>query len=68
MKSIITRAATRTETKQATGTETDKVAITIMAVASGLVGAWVVACLAVAVVASGGPVALVGSWLKAITG
>lgn len=36
--------------------------------AAAVVGAWVVSCLVAAVITAGGPLALAGSWLSAVTG
>lgn len=38
------------------------------AMAAGLVGAWAVSCLVAGVIAAGGPLGLVSSWIGAVTG
>ncbi|MFZ5774115.1 MAG: hypothetical protein ACOY3Z_01325 [Thermodesulfobacteriota bacterium] len=35
---------------------------------AAVVGAWVVSCLVAAAITAGGPLALIGSWIAAVTG
>ena len=37
-------------------------------VIGALVGVWGLACLAAGIIQSGGPLALIGNWFKAVTG
>ncbi len=50
------------------GTEISKVSVTVVAVFGGIVGLWSLASLIGGLVASGGPLALVGNWFKAVSG
>lgn len=43
-------------------------AIGIAAFAVGVLGAWAVSCLAAGVIAAGGPLELVSTWLQAVRG
>lgn len=48
--------------------EIDKVIIGSVAAFTGIIGLWVVACLATAMYQAGGPLQLIGGWFKAISG
>jgi len=48
--------------------EVSKVAVTTMAIAAGLVGAWVVAAFIGGIMASGGVMQLVSNWITAVFG
>lgn len=48
--------------------EVDKVVIGSVAAFTGIVGLWVVACLVSAMYQAGGPLQLIGSWFKAVSG
>ncbi len=50
------------------GTEVSKVSVTVVAVFGVFVGLWSLASLVGGLVASGGPLALVGNWFKAVSG
>lgn len=50
------------------GTEVSKVSVTVIAVFGVIVGVWSLASLVGGLVASGGPLALVGNWFKAVFG
>ena len=50
------------------GTEVSKVSVTVVAVFGVIVGLWSLASLVGGLVASGGPLALVGNWFKAVSG
>ena len=56
------------DTKTSVSTEIDKVVIGSIAAFAGLVGLWSVACLMSAMFQAGGPLQLVGSWFKAVSG
>jgi hypothetical protein len=49
-------------------TEVSKVSVTVVAVFGVIVGLWSLASLVGGLVASGGPLALVGNWFKAVSG
>lgn len=54
--------------KAGVGTEVSKVSVTVVAVFGVIVGVWSLASLVGGLVASGGPLALVGNWFKAVSG
>jgi len=68
----------RTTTKQKTriesvatqnvATEVSKVGVITIAAFGALVGLWSLACIVGGMTASGGPLAFVGDWFKAVTG
>lgn len=49
-------------------TEVNKVAIVSLAVAAGLVGAWVITAFVAGAMASGGLVPMVSNWINAVIG
>ena len=49
-------------------TEVNKVAIATLAVAAGLVGAWVITAFVAGMMASGGLVPMVSNWIQAVIG
>ncbi|MEE4164548.1 MAG: hypothetical protein V2I35_01015 [Desulfocapsaceae bacterium] len=49
-------------------TEVSKVGVFTIAAFGAIVGLWSVACIIGGMVASGGPLAFVGAWFKAVTG
>ena len=49
-------------------TEISKVGIITVAAFGALVGLWSLACIIGGMAASGGPLAFVGDWFKAVTG
>ena len=69
---VMTKQQTKTtvqqDTKTTVSTEVDKVIIGSIAAFAGVVGLWSIACLASAMFQAGGPLALVGSWFKAVSG
>lgn len=48
--------------------EISRVAVTAIGLSAGVIGIWAVACMAAGLLNSGGPVTLVSSLFKAITG
>ena len=54
--------------KSSVSTEVSKVSITFVAILGVAVGLWSVACIIGGLAASGGPLNLVGDWVKAVTG
>ena len=65
--SAIVRTKVRTGEKAATG-EISKAGIYTVGIASALIGIWGLACFVGGLVASGGPLAMVGNWFKAVAG
>ena len=67
-----TDAAVKVRTKKAekvnSGAEVNKAAITTMAIAAGLVGAWVVTAFVGAILTSGGVMPLISNWIQAVFG
>ena len=61
----VAAGSTSTET---TTTEISKVGIITVAAFGALVGLWSLACIIGGMAASGGPLAFVGDWFKAVTG
>ncbi len=48
--------------------ELNKLGVTTVGIASGLIGCWAVACLASGMISSGGPASLVANYMKAFIG
>lgn len=46
----------------------DKVVIGSVAALTGVIGIWVIACIASAMYHAGGPLQLLGGWFRAVTG
>ncbi len=63
-----TKTTVQQNTKTTVSAEVDKVVIGSIAAFAGLVGLWSVACLASAMFQAGGPLQLIGSWFKAVSG
>ena len=62
------KVKTRNAVKVNVDTEVNKVAVTTMAIAAGLVGAWVVMAFVGGILASGGLMPLVSNWIQAVLG
>jgi hypothetical protein len=62
------KSGTRVAEKGSVSTEVSKVSITFVAILGVAVGVWSLACIVGGLAASGGPLSLVGDWLKAVTG
>ena len=43
-------------------------ALGVGAMAAGLIGAWAISCFAAGIISAGGPLNLVASWFKAVSG
>lgn len=54
--------------KGSVSTEVSKVSITFVAILGVAVGLWSLACIVGGLAASGGPLKLVGDWVKAVSG
>ena len=67
-----TNAAVKVRTKSGekvnVTTEVNKVAIATLAVAAGLVGAWVITAFVAGMMASGGLVPMISNWIQAVIG
>ena len=57
-----------THTQTDASTEVSKVGVITVAAFGVVVGLWSLACLVGGMAASGGPLAFVGDWFKAVTG
>jgi len=62
------KVRTRNAEKVNVDNEVNKVAVTTMAIAAGLVGAWVVTAFVGGILASGGLMPLVSNWIQAVFG
>ena len=62
------RVRTRSEQKVNVGTEVSKAGVVTLAVAAGLVGAWVITAFVAGMVASGGLVPMISNWITAVIG
>jgi hypothetical protein len=71
---MIERAKVQENTKTTISTQTDaatevsKIGVITIAAFGAVVGLWSVACIIGGMAASGGPLAFVGAWFKAVTG
>jgi len=62
------KAAGRAAERGNATTEVSRVTITFVAILGVAVGLWSLACIIGGLAASGGPLKLVGDWVKAVTG
>ncbi len=62
------KTRTRATEKVNVTTEVNKVAIGTLAVAAGLVGAWVITAFVGGLLASGGVIPMVSAWVQAVFG
>jgi hypothetical protein len=65
---VIARPQVRVGGKVDAASEISKAGIYTVGIASALIGIWGLACFVGGVIASGGPLALVADWFKAVTG
>ena len=67
---MTTNASVETKTTEQTTVETEISRITVIAITAGsaAIGAWGLACFIGGMVASGGPLAFIGSWFRAVSG
>jgi hypothetical protein len=70
MKRIDAAVKTRAKSGQKVNvnTEINKVAIGTLAVAAGIVGAWVITAFVAGMMASGGIIPMVSNWIQAVFG
>lgn len=62
------RTRSRSTQKVNVGSEVNKAAVTTLAIAAGLVGAWVITAFVAGMVASGGLVPMISNWINAVIG
>ena len=65
---VYARTRVRTNEKAAAATEISKTGMYTVAIVSALIGIWGFACFVGGIVASGGPLSLIGNWFKAVGG
>lgn len=65
---VIARTQVRTGAKVEAGSEISKAGMYTVGIASALIGIWGLACFVGGMVASGGPLAFVADWFRAVTG
>lgn len=68
MKNSIVKDQAKTSAITNSTNEISKVAVSVIGISAGLIGAWAVACVVAGISSSGGPVELVSSLFKAIAG
>ncbi len=62
------KEGTKVTDRGSVSTEVSKVSITFVAILGVAVGVWSLACIIGGLVATGGPLNLIGAWVKAVTG
>lgn len=62
------RTRVRSREQASTATEISKAGMYTVGIASAVIGLWGLACFVGGLVASGGPLALIGNWFKAVAG
>ena len=62
------KVRTKTTEKVNVDTEVNKVAIATLAVAAGIVGAWVITAFVGGLMASGGVAPMISNWIQAVFG
>ena len=65
---VAVKVRTNTNEKVNVEAEVNKVAVVSLAVAAGLVGAWVITAFVGGLLASGGVAPMISNWIQAITG
>ena len=65
---VYARTRVRTDEKVAATTEISKAGMYTVGIVSAMIGVWGLACFVGGLVASGGPLAFVGNWFKAVAG
>lgn len=68
VRMAVANTKSRVNTNSKVDEQVMKVGVVAIGLASCAIGIWSLACLASGVIASGGPLALVGNWVKAIIG
>lgn len=66
--SAAVKVRTKAGEKVNVSTEVNKAAIVTLAVAAGLVGAWVITAFVAGMMASGGLVPMISNWMHAVIG
>ena len=67
-QNVNTRTQVRTEENVSATSEVSKAGIYTVGIVSALIGIWGLACFVGGLVASGGPLSLVGNWFKSVAG
>jgi hypothetical protein len=62
------KVRTKNSEKVNVATEVNKVAVGTLAVAAGIVGAWVITAFVAGMLASGGLVPMISNWIQAVIG
>lgn len=65
---VAVKTRTKANDKVNVNTEVNKVAITTLAIAAGLVGAWVITAFVGGLLASGGVGPMISNWIQAVFG
>lgn len=65
---VFARTRIRTGEKTSTATEISRAGMYTIGIASAVIGLWGFACFVGGLIASGGPLSLIGSWFKAVAG
>jgi len=65
---VYARTRVRSGELASTATEISKAGMYTVGIASAVIGLWGFACFVGGLVASGGPLALIGNWFKAVAG
>lgn len=65
---VYARTRVRTDEKATATTEISKAGMYTVGIVSAIIGVWGLACFVGGLVASGGPLAFVGNWFKAVAG
>lgn len=67
-RTAVSRPGTGTRTDERVDTQLHRLGISVLGVSAFAIGLWAVAALIGGMVASGGPLALVANWFKAVFG
>ena len=65
---VNTRTQVRTDENVSATSEVSKAGVYTVGIVSAIIGLWGFACFVGGMVASGGPLAFVGNWFKAVAG
>ena len=65
---VAVKVRTKSSEKVNVNTEVNKVAVGTLAVAAGLVGAWVITAFVGGLLASGGVIPMITNWVQAVLG
>lgn len=65
---VYARTRIRSGEKSSAATEVSRAGMYTVGIASALIGLWGFACFVGGLIASGGPLSLIGNWFKALAG